>query len=77
MTYSILSLASGNVLESYRSEERVLEAAYRICSSEPEAQGSLALATFDDEGMLIDSLDGEALTERLAEFAASNHAALA
>jgi hypothetical protein len=77
VTYSILSLASGNILESYRSEERVLEAVYRICSTEPEARDSLAVATFDDDGMLVDSVDGEALTERLSTFAADHHAATA
>lgn len=57
MIYGILSLASGNILESYRSEERVLEAVYRICSSESVARDSLALAVFDDGGMLVGSLD--------------------
>jgi hypothetical protein len=75
-TYSILSLASGSVLESYRSEDMLLEAAYQICLNEPEARASLALATFDDDGSLVDSCDGDEMMDRLHTFAA-DHAATA
>ncbi len=65
MTYTILSLASGSTLSSYRSEERVLEAAARICSSEPAAAESIAVLTFDDAGQLVETVDGAELSERL------------
>jgi hypothetical protein len=71
MTYTILSLASGNILESHPSEEGVLHAAYRMTRAEPAATASLALATFDDDGTLVDSLDGDALAERLGAYAAA------
>lgn len=77
MTYSILSLASGNILESYRSEERLLEAVYQMVLTEPEARDSLALATFDESGMLVDSCDGLEMADRLQAFAADHHAATA
>ena len=65
MTYSILSLNSGNILESYRSEQRAIEAAARILESEPTAEASFALVTFDDEGMPVESVDGSALAQKL------------
>lgn len=77
MTYSILSLASGNILESSHSEERALAAAYRICSTEPDARASLALATFDDAGALVDTVDGPELADLLEAFAGDHHAATA
>jgi hypothetical protein len=70
MTYSILSLASGNILESYEAEDLALQAAYRICDAEPVAFSSVALVTFDDHGMPVYSLDGDDLAARLGEFAA-------
>lgn len=65
MTYSILSLASGNILESYDSESGALEAAARLCHSEPVATESVALVSFDDAGMPVESIDGEELAHRL------------
>jgi hypothetical protein len=75
MTYGILSTESGNLLESYRSEEKALEAAARIHETEPEADGSYAVVTFDDAGTPVAFLDGDELNSRLA--ASSGHAALA
>jgi hypothetical protein len=48
MTYAILSTTSGHLLESYRTEDRALEAAARIHATEPEAMANVALVTFDD-----------------------------
>lgn len=68
MTYSILSLDSGNVLESYETERRALEAVARIRGQEPVAADAVAVVTFDDAGMPVDSIDGIALLERLREY---------
>lgn len=67
MTYSILSLASGNILESYDSEFRALEAAARLCVAEPVASESVAVVAFDDAGMPVDSIDGDELAHRLRD----------
>lgn len=72
MTYSILSLSSGNILESYASADRVYEAAARIVASEPEAETSLAVVAFDERGSLIETVDGDELHERLGEFKPAN-----
>lgn len=74
MTYSILSLASGNILESYNTPERVYEAAARIVESEPEAEASLAVVAFDEQGMLIETVDGDELHERLDSLKPANAA---
>jgi len=72
MTYSILSLVSGNILESYNTRERVYEAAARIVESEPAAEVSLAVVTFDEQGMLIETVDGDELHERLDSLKPAN-----
>jgi hypothetical protein len=77
MTYAILSLASGNFLESYRTQDGALEAAVRIAATEPLAMPSLALVTFDDDGNPVEGLDGDDLVHRVQEFAAEHQAATA
>lgn len=72
MTFSILSLASGSILESYTTEERVYQAAARICNAEPETTDSLAVISFDDDGAVIEAVDGEELYERLHAFKPAN-----
>lgn len=76
MTYGILSTESGDLLESYRSEEKALEAAARIHQAEPEADGTYAIVTFDDAGTPVKFLDGDELSSWLAA-SNSGHAALA
>jgi hypothetical protein len=77
MTYAILSLASGNFVESYRTMEGALDAAARIHATEPEAMPEIALVTFDDAGAPVEGLDGPDLIERVQEFAAEHHGATA
>jgi hypothetical protein len=68
MTYAILSTTSGHLLESYRTEDRALEAAARIHATEPEAMANVALVTFDDDGAPVAGVDGRELSERVQEF---------
>lgn len=77
MTYAILSLASGNFLESYRTEEGALEAAARLAANEPEALPEIALVAFDDDGTMVGSADGEELAAAVQEYAADHHPATA
>ena len=65
MTYSILSLESGSILESYRTEDRAMEAASRIYASEPDARDSFAVVVFDDTGMPVETVAGDDLSRRL------------
>jgi hypothetical protein len=65
MTYSILSLESGSILESYRTEDNAMEAASRIYHAEPDARESFAVVVFDDGGMPVETLAGDDLSARI------------
>jgi hypothetical protein len=62
MTYSILSLESGNIIESYGSEDRAIMAAARILETAPK--DSFAVVVFDDRGIPVETLEGPEIVER-------------
>lgn len=65
MTYSIFSIESGAVLESYRTAESAFDAAARMLETEPDAADSVAVVTFDDHGMAVESVRGADLAARV------------
>jgi len=61
MTYGIFSLASGNALKWFDSEDEAFAAAQAILRSEPEASDSIGVMAFDEHGHPAHSWQGEEL----------------
>jgi hypothetical protein len=76
VTYVILSLESGTILESYTTPDGAWGAAARILKSEPEALDSFAVAEFEDRH-LVATCEGAELQERVREYAEAHEGAAA
>jgi hypothetical protein len=70
VTYSIISIESGKLLESFDSEEAALETAQAILRDEPDASGTIAVVTFDQHGHPEHALQGDDLAAALGGVAA-------
>ncbi len=65
MSFGILSLISGNVLDSFRTSQAAVEAVAQIVADEPSAIAHLAVVEFDPSGTPIGVSDGADLVERV------------
>lgn len=60
MTYAIFNLASGNLIESYRSEKRALELVADMLEDEDNDPDSIGVVTYQ-KGKAVRTLSGEDL----------------
>jgi len=68
--YGILNIESGNLRESFASEQEALAALAEILEREPEAADSLGLLIQDDDGKPVDALHGQRLRDAVTGVAA-------
>ena len=50
-TFALMSVTSGNLIESWRDEQAALDALARILEEEPEAAPHMGLMEFDSRGL--------------------------
>ena len=59
MTYSIFSLETGNLLDSYATRTGAMNAVASLLEKDSRARSSVALIEFDDDGAIVTTYEGD------------------